>query len=110
MSLPPQRRIRQSECGPHAGQSRSRVHRIEAAWLDPALSIVAIDGPLELRVTRADYDEPLTLTRTLPGGGSEVLDSNLLEGWRGLKRLHEDTDHQLTGRGGESANSQLLPQ
>jgi hypothetical protein len=56
-----------------------------AGWFDPALHVVAFDGPFELRVARADYDEPLTLTRTLPGGGSEVLDSAFLQDWWGLK-------------------------
>ena len=56
-----------------------------AGWLDPALSVVAVDGPFELRVTRADYDEPLTLTRSLPGGGSQTLNSEFLQEWNGLK-------------------------
>lgn len=57
-----------------------------AAWLDPALSVVAVDGPFELLVTRTNYDEPLTLTRTLPGG-EQVLDSEFLQEWWGLKNF-----------------------
>jgi hypothetical protein len=56
-----------------------------AAWFDPALHVVALDGPFELRVERAEYGEPLTLTRILPGGGSQPLDSALLQEWWGLK-------------------------
>ena len=77
----------------------------KAGWLDPALSIVAIDGPLELRVTRADYDEPLTLTRALPGGGSEVLDTDLLEGWQGLKDFMK---LRITNSQGEVVNRRTL--
>jgi Lysyl oxidase len=55
-----------------------------AAWFQPGLSVLAVDGPFELRVTRADWDDPLTLTRTLPGGGSQPLDSDMLNGWWGL--------------------------
>lgn len=56
-----------------------------AAWFEPGLHIFAADGPFELRVARADYGEPLTLTRTRPGGVSEPLDSDLLQEWWGLK-------------------------
>jgi hypothetical protein len=56
-----------------------------AGWFDPALSVVALDGPFELRVTRADFTEPLTLTQMMPGGESTLLDSDFLQEWRGLK-------------------------
>jgi hypothetical protein len=56
-----------------------------AAWIEPGLHVFAVNGPFELHVTRADWDEPLILTRILPGGGSQVLDSNLLQEWWGLK-------------------------
>jgi hypothetical protein len=58
-----------------------------AGWFDPALHVVAVDGPFELRVARADYGAPLTLTRTLPGGGSQDLASELLNGWWGLENF-----------------------
>ncbi|HZK52431.1 MAG TPA: hypothetical protein VFD47_12820 [Actinomycetota bacterium] len=53
-------------------------------WFDPALHVYAKDGPFELRISR-DYGEPMKLTRMLPGGGSQELSSDLLQGMRGLK-------------------------
>ncbi|MGH2752448.1 MAG: lysyl oxidase family protein [Actinomycetota bacterium] len=60
-----------------------RPHR--PAWFDPAVYLVAHDGPFELRVTRDAYDQPIKLTRMLPGGGTEELDAGLLKGIWGLR-------------------------
>jgi hypothetical protein len=57
----------------------------KAGWFDPALHVYASDGPLELRISREDYSEPIKLTRVLPGGVSQELSSDLLQGLWGLK-------------------------
>lgn len=55
-----------------------------AGWFDPGLYVYATGGPFELRVSRASYSEPITLRRMLPGGGSEELSSDFLQGMWGL--------------------------
>jgi hypothetical protein len=57
----------------------------KAAWFEPGLHVFAVDGAFELRVTRADWGEPLSLTRVLPGGGSQPLDTDMLNEWWGLR-------------------------
>ena len=56
-----------------------------AGWFDPALNIYASGGPFELRILRENYSEPMKLMHMLPGGGSQELSSDLLQGLRGLK-------------------------
>lgn len=63
----------------------------KAGWFDPAVYVYATDGPFELRISREDYSEPVKLIRMLPGGGSQELSSDLLQGMWGLKdfvKLH----------------------
>jgi hypothetical protein len=46
------------------------------------------DAPLDLRVTRAEYTDPLTLTQVLyspDGKESRTLPAEFLDGWKGLK-------------------------
>ncbi|MGH2791512.1 MAG: hypothetical protein ACRDJ0_11130, partial [Actinomycetota bacterium] len=59
-----------------------------AAWIEPGVFVFAQRGPLELRVTRPAYDQPLELSQVVHGpAGDEVrpLDVGLLDSNFGLK-------------------------
>lgn len=70
--------------------------------LDLRLMVAAIDAPLEFRVLRPDYAEPIGLEQVLRSGETEIgtrpLNGALLDGWRGLKGFldvtFEDSDGQ----------------
>jgi hypothetical protein len=61
----------------------------------------AQDAPLDLRVRRAGYDQPLTLTQVFhtPGGTrTEELPSDALDGWRGLIDFTDIEVHDADGQ------------
>ena len=79
-----------------------------AAWIEPGVFVFAQGGPLELRVTRAAYDQPLELSQVVhDAGGDEVrpLDVGLLDSSFGLK---EFLDVVITNSSGEIVKERSL--
>jgi len=71
------------------------------ARLDPALFVGVKGGPLDLRVRRASFSEPMSLTQVIhgPGGTTErVLSPELLDGWRGLDNFFRIAVSRPDGR------------
>lgn len=73
-------------------------------YVDPGVWVASVDGALELRASRADYDSPVTLTQTDAETGAVIrtLHADLLDGWFGLRDfLHvavRDADGHLVMR------------
>lgn len=57
------------------------------AWLDPGVWVAAVGGGFELRVSRPDYDTPVTVVQTDATSGDvlRTLPVDLLDGWSGLR-------------------------
>ena len=74
------------------------------AWFDPGAWVASVGGGFELRVSRPDYDNPVTIVQTDPvtGAALRTLPAELLDGWLGLKEfLHvsvKDTEGHVVLR------------
>jgi hypothetical protein len=71
-----------------AASSRIEVERDrrDFAWMDPGVWLAAVGGAFELRVSRPDYDSPVTVVQADAETGEvlRTLPIELLDGWSGM--------------------------
>ncbi|MGZ8625198.1 MAG: lysyl oxidase family protein [Actinomycetota bacterium] len=72
-----------------AASSRVEIERDRRgfAWLDPGVWVAAVGGAFELRVSRPDYDTPVSVVQTdaATGEALRTLPVELLDGWSGMR-------------------------
>jgi hypothetical protein len=61
--------------------------RSDFVFFDPGVWVASVGGAFELRVTRPDYDTPVSIVQTdaVAGAMLRTLPPELLDGWSGLK-------------------------
>src|SRR5687768_6368531 len=71
-----------------AASSRVDVQRNHRGFarVDPGMWVAPMGGALELRVSRPDYDTPISIVQTdaTTGAALRTLPADLLDGWLGL--------------------------
>ena len=69
-------------------------------WFDPGVWVASVGGAFELRVTRPDYDSPVSVVQTdaETGAALRALPTELLAGWFGLDRFLHVTVRVPGGR------------
>jgi hypothetical protein len=85
-----------------AASSRIEIERDrqDFVWVDPGTWIASVGGAFELRVTRPDYDSPVSVVQTdaVSGAALRALPVELLDGWGGLDRFLHVSVKDVDGR------------
>jgi hypothetical protein len=74
-------------------------NRHDLVWLDPGVWVASVGGAFELRVSRPDYDTPVSIVQTDAATGEALreLPAELLDGWAGLKDFFHISIRDLDG-------------
>jgi hypothetical protein len=77
-----------------------RASRDGFVWVDPGTWVASVGGAFEVRVSRPDYDTPVSIAQTdaVTGAVVRTLPAELLDGWFGLRDFLHVSVRDAAGR------------